>query len=277
MGTRIGPVNLVCAVGGLLYLGARRYLTSERIVIGGLLLAGFLGLPLVLYSKDLLTPVFVILGALGVGTLVHRSSRRRAVTVLVIGIVVISGSIAFDSWNAARAARSAATTYWAMPGVTEEAQNGNLWMNAQNPARRCAYGNNAVLLQQVTNEPAIPFCMGSSIDQLINLGPSAVNQPATIRVVYHGITSANPSDWFSSPDMTRTSQELAGLPQLDFQAGRALLVKYNVSFVVVDLQKPYDIPAYGYQGAKLSPFFAELWLDSYPVFRSSSYAIFWIS
>lgn len=276
VGTRIGPINIGCGVVGLLYLASRRYLPTRGIVIGGILLAGFLGLPIVLYSKDLLTPIFVVLGAIGLGALVRPSSRRRTATLVLAAVVVVSGSVAFDAWNLTRTSRGAATTYWAMPGVTPEAQSGNLWINARDETHKCAYGNNAVLLQQVTNEPGVPFCTGLPIDQLINSGTSAVVGSLPFRVLYGGISGANPSDWFSSPELTRASDDFARLPGLDFQEGRSLLLSYNVSFIVVDLRRPNRVPAYSYQGVRSSLFFAEVWDNLYPVYRTASYAVFCI-
>jgi hypothetical protein len=274
LGTRVGPVDLVCVVLGLMYLASRPYLVSRNIVIGGLLLAGFLGLPIVLYSKDLLTPIFVVLGAIGLGGLIRVSGRRRIATLGVTAVLIVSGSVAFNAWNLARTSRTADATYWAPPGVVPESQDGNLWLNAQGPNTGCVYGNNPVLLQQVTNEPSEPFCTGLPVDFLINQGVSAVLGPPRFQAIYLGLSEANPGDWFTSPELARMTNDFARLPGLDFQSGRSLLLSYNVTLIVVDMQKPFQIPLYKYQGVHSSLFFTDIWNSLYPIYRSSNLAIF---
>lgn len=79
LGTRVGPVNLLCLMLGLLYLATRPHLLSGNITLGAFLLAGFLGLPIVVYSKDLLTPVCVLLGTVAASdsSYDNKTAQRR--------------------------------------------------------------------------------------------------------------------------------------------------------------------------------------------------------
>jgi hypothetical protein len=274
IGTRVGPVNLVCSVLGLSYLASRPYLFPRSVVFGGVLLTGFLGLPVVVYSKDLLVPIFAVLGALGVGSILTKPMKHRVVVVALSVFILISGSAAFDAWNYNRSYKSAETRYWSTPAVTPETQNANLWMRIEPLEHDCAYGNNAVLLQQVTSEPAIGFCTGLSVDFLINLGPSALRNPPPFQVIFKGATAPNPNDWFFSPEFAEVAKDFAQLPGLHYDAGRLLLLKYNVSKIIVHLAKPFDIPLFEYQGSARSIFFSELWANSYPIYRSGMIAIF---
>ena len=274
VGTRVGPVNLVCVLIGLVYLATRPHLLSRNIPVGGLLLAGFLGLPIVVYSKDLLTPVFVVFGSIGIGGVLRSLPRRRTLALTISVVLVISGSLAFDTWNFARTSSAAEKQYLAPIRVTPETQSGNLWMNGQVLSQGCVYGNNPVLLQEVTNEPTTPYCTGLPIDVLINGGLSSVRGPPPFRVRYVGIWGINPNNWFTSPDLARVSDDFAQLPGLSLQAGQTLLSRYNINFIVVDLRMRYEIPRYNYQGTQRSLFFTDLWDNLYPVYQSKDFAVF---
>ncbi len=274
LATRVGPVNMGLATVGLVYLASRKYLISRNIVIGALLLTGFLGLPIVVYSKDLLTPIIVVLGALGLGALVRGSNRQKTVTVAIALAGIAAGSAAFNGWNFARTSTAAVTRYWTPLSVTPTAQDADLWIATRGSISACAYGNNAEVLQEVTNQPTVHFCTGLSIDFLINTGTSAVQGQPPFRVKYVGITGGSPSNWFSSPDFDQLATEFADVPSLGYQAGRALLLKYNVTWIVVSLVKPEEIPLFEYQGSVPSVFFTQLWADSYPVYRDGSIAVF---
>jgi hypothetical protein len=88
------------------------------------------------------------------------------------------------------------------------------------------------------------------------------------------MASPNPDDWFASPELADFRNDFAQLPWLHYDPGRLLLLKYNVSAIVVHLAKPFDIPLYAYQGSTNSTFFWELWANSYPVYRSNMMAVF---
>jgi hypothetical protein len=274
VGTRVGPVSLICAVVGLAYLASRPNLFPRSVAFGGVLLTGFLGLPVVAYSKDLLVPMFAVLGAFGLGSLLSKPTRHKVAIAALSVIIVVSGSVAFDTWNFSRNYKSAEIRYWSGPVVTRETQNANLWMTVDPLKHDCAYGNNAVLLQQVTIEPNIEFCNGLSVDFLINMGPSALRNPPPFHVRFKGMTSLNPNGWFVSPEFAEVAQDFEQLPGLHYGAGLELLQKYNVSRIIVHLSKPFDVPLFEYQGSVRSTFFSELWANSYPVYRSSMIAIF---
>ena len=91
---------------------------------------------------------------------------------------------------------------------------------------------------------------------------------------YIGIWGISPIQWFSSPDLIQVSDDFARLPSLSFGAGEALLFKYEIAFVVVDLRMRYEIPRYNYQGTQPSLFFADLWNHLYPTYESSDFAVF---
>ena len=276
LGTRAGPVNLAFALVGLLYLATRPRLFQRDILLGCLLLAGFLGLPVVTYSKDLLTPILVVFGLTALHGIGAKSARHRTLVFVLAGIVVLSGSVAFDAWNSARTFKAAEVRYWSPPGVTPEMQDGNLWIRLENPSRGCAYGNNPAMLQQVTNEPGLPLCTGVAIDVAINEGASSQGGTPPFRVSFVGINGVNPSNWFTSPELNKAADDFARLPSMTFQAGRALLSKYGVSVIVVDLQKQNETPTYDYQGAQSSIFFTDLWNSLYPIYRSGNVAVFMI-
>jgi hypothetical protein len=274
VGTQVGLVNIVGALIGFIYLATRPHLLSRNITIGGLLWAGFLGLPIVLYSKDLLTPVFVVLGAIGLGGVFRFSRRRPLVTLMVSALLVIAGSFAFDAWNFARSSTAAEQRYLAPVEVTSAARSGNLWISTDHSQRGCVYGNNPILLQEVTSEPGEPYCTGLPVDVLINGGVSSVRGRSPFRVQYVGFWGLNPGNWFTSPDLTQVSNDFANLPSLSFQAGQALLSKYNISFIVVDMRMRYEIPQYNYQGTQPSLFFADLWNNMYPLYATNDFVVF---
>lgn len=275
LGTRIGIVNIGGLVLGLAYLISRRHLVPRDIVLGGYLLAGLLGLPIVLYSKDLLMPLCVLVGAVGIGAVTgSKSARRRTVALALTAALVLTGSLAFDQWNLARTSRSADTTYWTLPGVTPEAESGALWMTTIGTQSACAYGNNPAMLQQVAFGPTISVCDGIPVDTLINGGSPGYNMGGNFRVVFVGFAGPNPKDWFSSPTLDRVAADFSNLPALTYDAGRNLLRSYNVSFLVIDLRKPSQIPLFGFQGTYTSEFFSELWVAAYPVYRGPNFALF---
>jgi hypothetical protein len=88
------------------------------------------------------------------------------------------------------------------------------------------------------------------------------------------MTSPNPDDWYASPEFAEIRNDFAQVPWLHYDAGRLLLLKHNVSLIVVHLAKPFDIPLYEYQGSTKSTFFSELWANSYPAYRSNIMAVF---
>ncbi len=274
LGTRIGPANLVCVVLAIGFMASRRLLPSRSILLGALLLTGFLGLPVVLYSKDLLTPIFVVLGAVGLGGFILPARRRNLVVIMVAATLIASSSVAFNEWNLRRTSSAYAVSYWSPPGVTMEMEDGNLWISDHEAGGGCAYGNNAVFLQQITSEPALPFCTGLAIDILINRGGSSLSGSLPFEVQFNGLSSVNPGDWYSSPDIAQMTSNFGRLPGLDFQAGRQMLREYNVTVVVVDLQRPYQVPLYSYGGVQSSRFFTELWANLYPVYMSGQVAVF---
>lgn len=277
LATRVGPVNLLCTIIGIMYLATRPNLFRPHVIVGGFLLAGFLGLPIVLYSKDILTSVLVMVGAIGVGALTSRTHRKSAIPVAIAAVVVIAGSVAFVTWNVTRVSRTIDSTYWAMPGVTPEAQAANSWLDSWDAENGCVYGNNAVLLQEVTTDPGVPYCTGLDVDVLMNLGVNARVQPLPFHVRFIGISGVSPGGWFASTELSQVSADFARLPSLSYLAGRLLLLKYNIRMIVVDLEKPYDIPLFEYQGTWRSPFFSELWNSTYPAYRSAHLAVFQVS
>ncbi len=274
LGVRVGPVSFLIGLLGLLYLASRPMLLPRNIVAGAFLLVGFIGLPIVLYSKDLLIPIIVLLAGIGLGSLFARLKTWRTGAVVVAVIVVISGSLAFDTWNSARTSNTADTLYWALPGMTPEAQSGGLWITAKEPAATCSYGNNLAMLQQVATGSGASVCSSLSVDYMISLGAAALSRPPPFHVVFAGVAGLNPSNWFVSPDLNSASEEFNNLPFMSYDAGRALLLRYNVTLIVVDMQKPFEVPSYGYGTSYASAFFTELWARTYPLYRSEDFAIF---
>ncbi len=275
--TRVGPVTMVLAAAGLLYLASRRYLMSNRIAMGGLLLAGFVGLPIVLYSKDLLMPLFVILGCLGLGALIPRENRARAPALALAVAVIASGCIGFNLWNGARTQRADETVYWPGPGVTPEAQSANNWIGGHQAADGCVVGNNPLAVQEVVVNPGEPLCVGFPIDVMLNAGVSTALPSNRIRVVFIGFSDVNPGNWFASPSLEKITNDLSSVASLNFAEGRDMLLRYNVTFVVVDLEKPNEVPLFLYGGSQQSPFFTQLWDNSYPLYRTTTYAVFDLS
>lgn len=276
LATRIGPVNSACALAGLLYLATRPRLLPKDLLLGGLVLVGFLGLPIVVYSKDLLTPILVLLGVVGVHGIATITTRHRALALAVSGILVVSGSLAFNAWNFARTSRAAEDRYWSPLGVTQEMQDANLWIQERTSNTGCAYGNNPVLLQQVTSEPAVPLCTGLALDVALNSASLSAGGTAGFHVTYLGIDGLYPASWFTSPELDKAAADFARLPGMTYEAGKSLLWRYGVSVIVVDLQKPYDIPLYDFQGVQSSVFFNDLWNTLCPVYRSENVAVFLI-
>jgi hypothetical protein len=272
LGTRVGPVNLVLGVFGVIYLGSRRFLPRQSVSIGAFLLSGFLGLPIVLYSKDLLTPIFVVLAAVALGSILIRVDRRRPFVLALSLVIVVSSSLAFDVWNLSRTSRNATLSYWVPNGVTPEAQAGNLWMSGESSAGDCVFGNNPIAVSQVSTGSRLLVCLGLPVDVLINDGSSPGSPP--IHVVYVGFSAVNPSNWFVSPELTKVSNDFAQLPTLSYSSGRALLQEYHVSLVVVDREHPQSVPLFAYQGTSTSRFFTELWQNAFPLYETATIAIF---
>ncbi len=274
LSVRTGPATMICALLGILYLATRPNLSRKNVAVGALLLAGFLGLPIVLYSKDLLTPLMAILGAIGVVAWASHFHRHQVAVLAISGALIAAGSLAFNTWNQARSLQSAAQVIWTPPGVPPEAQGVNLWMSEELPARGCLYGNNIVAVEQVAVEPAMILCGEIPVDYLIRRGTDAVTNGSPIKVLFVGFDGINPNAWFSSPQLDSFSRNLTRLQQLDFASGRILLLAAGVSIVIVALEKPTEIPLYGFGGSTQSSFFNGLWWSEYPVYRSTHYAVF---
>lgn len=277
LGTRVGAVNLALAFLGLAVLATRPRLLQRDVLLGALVLAGFIGLPVVIYSKDLLTPVFVVIGAVALSRVIVRTPRRQVLAALLAGVLILTGSVVFDTWNSARTSRAFEARFWAPAGVTPEMQDAGMWLDADNPGHGCAYGNNPALLQQVTNDPGVPFCTGLAIDVMINGRDTGAGLSQPFHATFVGINGANPSDWFTSPELAQVSADFTRLPNLDYQSGRALLLRYNVGFIVIDLKRPFQIPLYEFQGVHSSLFLEQLWASQYPIYRSGVLAVFRLS
>jgi len=138
------------------------------------------------------------------------------------------------------------------------------------------YGNNGAMLQQVAIGMRESVCNGLPVDYLNNLGIAGRTNESPIRILYIGPQGPDIAKWFVSPELTRMSDDFSRLAFLDFETALALLVRYDVRVIVVDLRKPYDVPRYDYQGTALSPFFVSLWSSHYPVYQSENIAVFQI-
>ncbi len=272
--TRTGPCIAVLAAISILFYGSRSRLTCNSVTIGALLLTAFLGLPIVLYSKDLAVPVLTLAGVLGIGAITLRFRRRRVLAALSIVFLVVVSSVAFDAINFNRTTARSAVAFWSTPVVTQEDQMAGAWLSMSGGTQHCTYGNNPVVLQQVATDTGLLLCGTSAVDFLINAGARGAPNSSLLKVYFAGLGSANPSDWFQSPVLNQYSLDLSRVLGLDYDSGRALLSRYDVKFIVVALEKPTEVPLYNFQGSRTSTFFSQLWQRGYSVYRSGDIAVF---
>jgi hypothetical protein len=275
LATRAGPVILALAVVGLLYIGTRRMLTEERVLVNGILLGGLVGLPIIIYSKDLVTALLVIPAAIAIPSLLQNRKRIRTVVVLLVaGITILSGSAAFDAWNINRMSSYASSRYWTSPGLTSEPASTNLWISTQSKEPICLYGNNWLATRFVATEPYEFLCGDdSSVEDLVHMEANGGGR-IPIHSRYVGVNGPNPSGWLESPELAQVAADFRRLPSMGYAPGIVLLSQYGVRYVVVSMAKPTQVPLFEYQGTTESRFFAELWSYGYPLYRTPQYAIF---
>jgi len=272
--TRTGPAIPILAGISIAYFAARRSLWSTQILIGSLLLGGFVGLPAVLYSKDLLTPILVIPASM-VGTMLSIPKLKKRIFVLFLtGIVVVAGSVSFNSWNLTRTNAIADSLYWNAPRIDGEAVSANVWLMQESSNVECIYGNNWLAVRRAVTQAYLFVCGDTPLDYLVRseVMPATSREPVTFQFV--GFVSALPTEWFESPQLIRVAQDFAKIPQMDFPAGRSILLKYGVGHLVVSLEKPTAVPAYHFQGFYESRFFAQLWQYRYPIYATERFAVF---
>jgi hypothetical protein len=243
--------------------------------VGSLLLAGFLGIPVVLYSKDLLTPILVVPAVIGVGGLAEKTGKR-ALALLVAGLIVVSASAAFNVWNMSRSAARIDTTYWTEPGITPVAIDTNLWIAAKSDESGCVYGNNWLAVRQVSLSPSRFICGDSDVAFVLRQAILTPGFAQRFEVDYVGVFAGQPQNWFRSPMLERVAQDFATVPQLSFSAGRDLLLGYGVHVIVIDLQKPEQVPLFLFEGVTGSRFFRELWQNEWSVYKTSQFAVFYL-
>lgn len=273
LGTRAGPVILTAGVLGLAYLAIQPSLREPRVTLGAALLGIFVGIPVVLYSKDLITPILVVLASIFLVGVGFRLRRLRLGAWALVGAIVIAGSVSFDEWNFARESRNVLLTYWTVPGVTPEADAASAWLQLLNARSSCVYGNNWLAVRQVTADAFQLVCGDTATDSLIQLELQGTNA-TPVGFTFNGLLHLAPGDWFESPQLDAIGQDFARLPQLDYAVGRTLLAHYNVRFIVVALQKPTQVPGFLFQGAYDSLFFTQLWQFAYPLYQTQNFAIF---
>jgi hypothetical protein len=275
LATRAGPVIVALAGVGLLYIGTRRILTDERVLVNGILLGGLVGLPIIVYSKDLVTALLVIPAAIAIPSLLKNRLRVRATLILLIaGVVVLGGSAGFDAWNINRMSAYNSSGYWTSPGLTSEPASTNIWIGSQSRGPVCLYGNNWLGTRFVATAPFQFLCGDdSSVEDLVYL--EAIGQGRIpIHSRYAGVNGPNPSGWLESPELAQVLTDFRALPSMTYASGMALLSQYGVRYVVVSLAKPTQIALFQFQGTTESRFFAELWSYGCPVYRTPQYAIF---
>jgi len=273
--TRAGPVIVVCAAIGLCFLATQRALLERPVLIGSLLLAGFLGIPLVLYSKDLLTPILVVPAIIGIGRLAEKTRKRSSVLV-VAALMVVAGSATFNVWNASRTSARIDATYWTERGITPDATNTNLWIAIQSVESGCVYGNNWLAVRQVSVSPSRFVCGDSDVAFVLRQAILSPGFAQRFEVEYVGVFAGQPQNWFRSPMLERVTQDFARVPQLSFSAGRDLLMGYGVQVIIVDLQKPEQVPLYLFEGTTDSRFFRELWQNGWAAYKTSRFAVFYL-
>jgi hypothetical protein len=275
LATRAGPVILTLAVVGLLYIGTRRTLTEERVLVDGILLGGLAGLPIIIYSKDLVTALLVLPAAIAIPSLLQFRVRVRTVLVLVLaGVTVLGGSAAFDMWNLNRMSAYANSRYWTSPGITSEPASTNLWIASQSIGPVCLYGNNWLATRFVATDPYEFVCGDdSSVEDLVHMEASGQAR-VPIHSRYVGVNGPNPSGWVESPELARVAADFRSLPSMGYATGIVLLSSYDVRYIVVSMARPTEVPLFEYQGTTQSRFFAELWLFGYPLYQTPQYAIF---
>ncbi len=273
LSTRAGPVIIGLAAVGLLYIGTRRFITEEHVLIDGILLGGLVGLPIIVYSKDVATTMLILPAAISLPRLIRGSRSRRLLALALAGAIVLSGSVAFDAWNLNRTSSAAIAQYWTSPGITTEPGSANLWIGAQSTEPVCIYGNNGLAARFSSTEPYEFLCGDSPVDTLIQVELMS-HSVEPFHVQFVGFNGPNPSNWFESPELAEVASDFSRLPSLDYPSGIALLLRNHVSFVVVSLERPTEVPSYAFQGATESRFFEELWSNGYPLYRTTNYAIF---
>ncbi len=273
LSTRAGPVIIGLAAVGLLRMGTRRFLTEEHVLIAGILLGGLVGLPIVVYSKDVVTPMLILPAAIAVPSLIRRPVSKATLALVLAGLIVLSSSVTFDAWNLNRTSSQAAAEYWTSPGITSEPSSANLWIGAQSPDPVCIYGNNGLAVRFAGTSPYEFLCGDSPVEDLIHAELTS-HSVDSFHVQFVGINGPNPSNWFESPELSKVASDFSRLPSLSFPAGIALLVQYHVSYIVVSLARPTQVPLYSYQGTTESRFFEGLWSNCYPLYRTTDYAVF---
>ncbi len=273
LSTRAGPVIIVLAVLGLLYLGTRRVLSEGAVVIGAILLGGLIGLPIIVYSKDVVTPMLILPAALAIPVVMRRFHRDKAVALALASVVVFSGSLAFDQWNLARTTAYSNALYWTSPGVTTEPVSANAWMAAEAGSSVCLFGNNWLATRYSSTSPYEFICGDSPVENLVWLR-TGLGGTEAIHFQFVGVNGVSPSDWFESPELDQVATDFASIPSLGYASGIALLARYHVTFIVVALENPTGVPLYQYEGVRVSRFFSELWSSSFPLYRTQMYAVF---
>ncbi len=271
--TQAGPVIIVLAAVGLLYMGTRRFVTEERVLIAGVLLGGLVGLPIIVYSKDLVTIMLVLPAAVALPSVLRNPRSKAGAALAVAAVVVLSGSVAFDAWNLNRTLPGAEARYWTSPGITSEPVSANLWIGAQSNAPVCIYANNWLAARFSSTDPYELLCGDSSVDDLVHMELTPHSADA-IHFQFVGVNGINPGNWFDSPEVAQMAADFSRLPSLDFASGVSLLLRYHVAFVMVSMANPTQIPLHGYQGTVESRFFEQLWTNGYPLYRTEEYAIF---
>ncbi len=273
LSTRAGPAIIALAALGLLYFGTRPLLSEDRVIVGGLLLGGLVGLPIIVYSKDVVTPILVVPASIAIPVVVQRLRGRKAVVLSVAAVIVVSGSLVFDQWNMGRTTAQSNRLYWTSPGLTNEPASANAWIGARSGSPVCLYGNNWLATRYTSTSPYELLCGDSPVESLgwMQVGPGG---PRSIQVRFVGLGDPSPNNWFKSPELDQIATDFASIPSLDYASGIAMLSRYHVTYVVIALQNPMDVPLYQYQGIRESRFFSELWLFNYPLYRTEGFAIF---
>jgi len=274
LATRTGPVIPILAGFSIAYFAARRSLWSPQILIGSLLLGGFVGLPAILYSKDLLTPILVIPASMVGTTLAVPKIKKRVVVLSLTSLVALAGSVSFNHWNLTRTNAIAESLFWNAPRVDSEALSVNTWLLQEASNGECIYGNNWLAVRRVATQSYLFICGDTPLDYLVKseVVPPRSQELVTFR--FAGLVSVLPTEWFNSPELTRVAQDFAKIPQMDFLGARSMLLRYGVGHIVVSLERPTAVPAYHFQGTYESRFFEQLWQYRYPIYMTERFAVF---
>ncbi len=273
LSTRAGPIAASLAVIGFVRMGTKRYLTEDRLMIGAILLGGLVGLPVIVYSKDLIVPMLILPASLAIPLLMPRQRMTTIVAFAVAGILIIPGSAVFNAWNQNRTLGYSDSLYWTSPGITMEPTSANLWIGTSAGSTTCIYGNNWLADRYVSESPFEFLCGDGPVEDLMRI-ESGLSPSPPIQARFVGIGSGSPNTWFDSPELDQVAQDFARIPILSYAMGRAVLLKYHVGYIVVSMEKPYDTPLYEYQGTMPSLFFRQLWMSCYPLYRTSGFAVF---